>query len=73
MAPNMDMRKTVVGGRRIRSIVVGLGMTLVLGAPVAAWTSCVSWTAMTTSGGEPHPWTPSSPHFGPPDGPFRDA
>ena len=36
MAPNMDTRKTVVGGRRIRSIVVGLGMTLVLGAPVAA-------------------------------------
>ena len=69
MAPNMDTRKTVVGGRRIRSIVVGLGMTLVLGA----WTSCVPWTAMTTSGGDPRPWTPSSPHFGPPDGPFRDA
>ena len=66
MAPNMDTRKTVVGGRRIRSIVVGLGMTLVLGA----WTSCVSWTAMTTSGGDPRPWTRSSPHFGPPGRPF---
>jgi hypothetical protein len=36
MAPNMDTRKTVVGGRRIRSIVVRLGMTLVLGARIAA-------------------------------------
>jgi len=42
MAPNMDTRKTVVGGRRIRSIVVGLGMTLVLGARIAAFVALLA-------------------------------
>ena len=42
MAPNMDTRKTVVGGRRIRSIVVGLGMTLVLGARIAVYVALLA-------------------------------